>query len=48
MGYKVILSFSDKVYLATGDDGSTVAMELQYHPVEKTPYGGQVSPGCCT
>ena len=43
MGYKVMLSFADKVYLATGDDGSTVAMELQLHPIETLPCPAKVA-----
>lgn len=29
MGYKVMISFADKVYLATGPEGTTVALEMK-------------------
>lgn len=31
MGYKVMIAFADKVYLATGPDGTTVAVEMLLH-----------------
>lgn len=34
MGYKVILSFCDKVYLSTSPDGTTVALEMRYREPE--------------
>jgi len=37
MGYKAIISFADKVYLATGPSGTTVAIEMKLHPQEKPP-----------
>ncbi len=38
MGYKVMLSFADKVYLATGVEGTTVALEMKLQPSEMSPY----------
>jgi PAS domain S-box-containing protein len=35
MGYKAILSVADKVYLATGPMGTTVAIEMKLQEVEK-------------
>ena len=35
MGYKAVLSVADKVYLATGPDGTTVAVEMDVHPAKK-------------
>ncbi|HET6454447.1 MAG TPA: PAS domain S-box protein [Armatimonadota bacterium] len=35
MGYKAILSIADKVYLATGPRGTTVAIALRLHPAPK-------------
>lgn len=35
MGYKAILSIADKVYLATGPSGTTVAIEMSLKPVER-------------
>jgi len=35
MGYKSILSVADKVYLATGPTGTTVAIEMKLQEVEK-------------
>ncbi len=32
MGYKAIISISDKVYLATGPGGTTVAFEMRFQP----------------
>ena len=29
MGYKLMIHFSDRVYLATGPDGTTVALEFK-------------------
>lgn len=37
MGYKIMLSFADKVYLATGPDGTTVGLELKETPVAASP-----------
>ncbi len=34
MGYKVMVSFGDRVYLATGPDGTTVAVEMRLKPAE--------------
>lgn len=31
MGYKVMVNFADKVYLATGSEGTTVALEMALH-----------------
>ncbi len=36
MGYKVMMSFADKMYLATGDDGTTVAVEMKLQPVDES------------
>jgi anti-sigma regulatory factor (Ser/Thr protein kinase) len=35
MGYKAIISVADQVYLATGPDGTIVAIEMNLHLVEK-------------
>ena len=35
MGYKAILAIADKVYLATGPTGTTVAIAMRLHPAEK-------------
>lgn len=35
MGYKAVLSVADKVYLATGPSGTTVAIEMSLSPVPK-------------
>jgi PAS domain S-box-containing protein len=32
MGYKAILSVADKVYLATGPEGTTLGIEMKLHP----------------
>jgi PAS domain S-box-containing protein len=34
MGYKMMIQFADKVYLATGPEGTTVGIEMKLHPVE--------------
>lgn len=34
MGYKVIISFADRAYLATGTDGTTVAISMKLYPSE--------------
>ena len=34
MGYKVMISFADRVYLATGPDGTTVAIEMALHAAD--------------
>jgi len=36
MGYKLMMRFADKVYLATGAEGTTVGIELKLHPAELT------------
>lgn len=36
MGYKVMISFSDRVYLATGPEGTTVGIEMNLSDVEKS------------
>ncbi len=37
MGYKVMLSFADKVYLATDPDGTAVAIEMMFRVPESSP-----------
>jgi PAS domain S-box-containing protein len=37
MGYKEMISMSDKVYLATGPGGTTVAIRMGLHPSEAPP-----------
>ena len=37
MGYKVMIQFTDRVYLATGMEGTTVAVMMILHPAELTP-----------
>lgn len=37
VGYKVMIEFTDRVYLATGADGTTVALEMKYRPPEVLP-----------
>jgi len=37
MGYKVIIRFADKVYLATGPEGTAVAVEMKLHREDKLP-----------
>lgn len=32
MGYKAMISIADKVFLATGQSGTTVAIEMAFHP----------------
>ena len=34
MGYKIIISSVDKVYLATGPEGTTVGIRMEIHPTE--------------
>lgn len=41
MGYKIMISFMDKVYLATGPKGTSVAIEMQIKPDER-PVGDLV------
>lgn len=36
MGYKAMISVADKVYLATGPSGTTVAIEMRIHPTPRT------------
>lgn len=36
MGYKVMISFADRVYLATDEQGTTVALELALSPVSES------------
>ncbi len=38
MGYKAVLSIVDRVYLATGPWGTTVAVEMSLHPVQKSHF----------
>lgn len=38
MGYKVMISFADRVYLATGPDGTTVAIEMALVPVKQSEF----------
>ncbi|MHB0911877.1 MAG: PAS domain-containing protein [Armatimonadota bacterium] len=35
MGYKMIISLADQVYLATGPEGTTVAIRMRLRPVER-------------
>ncbi len=35
MGYKMMIKFADKVYLATGPEGTTVAIEMTISPLEE-------------
>jgi hypothetical protein len=37
MGYKVMTSIADKVYLATGPWGTTVGVEMSIKPTEAIP-----------
>lgn len=37
MGYKFIISLADQVYLATGPDGTAVAIEMSLHPTAESP-----------
>ncbi|MDD3926005.1 MAG: PAS domain S-box protein [bacterium] len=39
MGYKFMITFADKVYLATGSGGTTVGLVLQLQPPEKSQLG---------
>ncbi|MHB1000040.1 MAG: PAS domain S-box protein [Armatimonadota bacterium] len=34
MGYKMMIQFADKIYLATGPEGTTVGIEMKLHQVE--------------
>lgn len=47
MGYKVIVEFADKVYLATGSEGTTVAVEMGIDVPETTLFGStaELAPG---
>jgi anti-sigma regulatory factor (Ser/Thr protein kinase) len=36
MGYKVMIHFADRVYLATGPEGTTVAIEMGLHKAPAT------------
>jgi hypothetical protein len=36
MGYKVMIANSDRIHLATGSTGTTVAIEMQIHPASKS------------
>jgi anti-sigma regulatory factor (Ser/Thr protein kinase) len=31
MGYKLMIHFADRIYVATGDEGTTVAIEKELH-----------------
>jgi PAS domain S-box-containing protein len=35
MGYKVMISYADRVFLATGPEGTTVALEMKLHPEKR-------------
>jgi anti-sigma regulatory factor (Ser/Thr protein kinase) len=35
MGYKALISIADMVYLATGPEGTTVAVEMRLHPADR-------------
>jgi len=35
MGYKLMIHFADRVYLATGPEGTTVAIEMELHKTSK-------------
>lgn len=37
MGYKAMISMADRVYLATGPEGTMVAIEMKLHPSDKSP-----------
>ena len=37
MGYKAMISVADQVYLTTGPEGTTVAVEMCIHPKPKQP-----------
>ncbi|HEY3298803.1 MAG TPA: ATP-binding protein, partial [Armatimonadota bacterium] len=37
MGYKAMISIADRVHLATGPNGTTVAIEMILHPVQRPP-----------
>ncbi len=41
MGYKVIVEFADRVYLATGSEGTMVAVEMGIGPPRNTPFGNK-------
>lgn len=36
MGYKIMVTFGDRVYLATGSEGTTVAIEMRLQPAESS------------
>lgn len=38
MGYKMMICLADRILLATGPDGTTVAIEMNIHPVQKPPF----------
>ncbi len=38
MGYKIMMSFADKIYLATGPDGTTVAIQISLKPTEEPEF----------
>ncbi|MHB0913657.1 MAG: PAS domain S-box protein [Armatimonadota bacterium] len=42
IGYKAIISVADKVYLATGPGGTTVAIEMKLHAPEKPVPGANI------
>jgi hypothetical protein len=37
MGYKLMITLADKVYLDTGPHGTTVAIEMNLHTCETSP-----------
>lgn len=42
MGYKVMIASGDRVYLATGPDGTTIAVEMRLHEAKSTPLASEL------
>jgi anti-sigma regulatory factor (Ser/Thr protein kinase) len=42
MGYKMMIQFADRIYLATGTEGTTVGIEMKLHPAESQAGAGLI------
>jgi hypothetical protein len=40
MGYKIMISYTDKVHLASRPDGTTVGLEMKLKPLENAEAHG--------
>ena len=41
VGYKVMIKIADKLYLATGPEGTTIGIEMRLHPAPDSPSGSE-------